>query len=331
MGKKLDLVGSQFGRLTVVRRARRGWLCRCACGVEKIIRTGHLISGSVVSCGCFHREQQLASVTVHGAAAGRKTREYVIWLGIKQRCHGHHVTSQMKKNYRDRGIVMCSRWRSSFASFLSDMGPCPASMTIERKDNDGNYEPSNCVWASRTAQNRNKRNNVRITFDGRTACLPEWSEITGINEETLRSRLTRGWPIERALKSMVAAVILAMLLAANLSPCYAQNFRIADQVYLPSAIHIGQWATDVTLTNETDDPVRVSVLYVQANSSPVPMEKHDAFMLTPRENRDIPDVLGVLGFGGMGQLIFNGCLDASLSGSTHRWVRIAPKAHPVPR
>jgi hypothetical protein len=105
-------------------------------------------------------------------------------------------------NYGGRGITVCQRWKRSFANFIEDMGARPhPSLTIERINNDGNYEPSNCKWATRKEQCRNRRGNTLLTHNGHTRCLAEWSEHTGISVDLLIFRLRKGWSVKETLET----------------------------------------------------------------------------------------------------------------------------------
>jgi len=161
---RLDLKGKRFGRLVVIRyeKMKNGnscWRCLCDCGRKISVQGRSLGAGNTRSCGCLASELSSARVLrkppglLHG---GTYTPEYRVWAHMKQRC----TNSKLKewKNYGGRGIRVCVRWRESFAAFLSDIGPRPAGKSIDRyPNNDGNYEPGNCRWATPLEQGRNKR------------------------------------------------------------------------------------------------------------------------------------------------------------------------------
>lgn len=124
------------------------------------------------------------------------TPVYQVWRAMKNRCELKSVESY--QNYGGRGIKVCDRWQS-FESFLTDMGPRPKGMTVERNDTDGNYEPGNCRWATRAEQSVNKRNNVHLTANGKTQTMTEWARELGVNHTAIVYRLKQGWPVERAV------------------------------------------------------------------------------------------------------------------------------------
>lgn len=121
---------------------------------------------------------------------------YNSWKSMMDRCY--HSTCKSHRRYRGRGITVCKRWHS-FENFLVDMGKRPIGRTLERVNNDGNYRPSNCRWATHAEQVRNTSVNRRITFRGETLILTDWARKTGINQRTLFNRIDTGWPIDLAL------------------------------------------------------------------------------------------------------------------------------------
>jgi hypothetical protein len=168
MAQHIEMIGRQFGRLVVIAaaapafksngRPRRRYVCRCQCGVEKVI-TGELLrSGNTQSCGCFRKEEMKRLHTKHGdtTCRGPQPPEYLCWSHIIQRCENQQAKDF--KYYGGRGIKVCQRWRDSYAAFLEDMGRKPGpTYSIDRIDNDGDYEPGNCRWTTQSEQVRNRR------------------------------------------------------------------------------------------------------------------------------------------------------------------------------
>jgi hypothetical protein len=161
--KRLDLTGQRFGRLIVVRfshvdahRTTR-WRCQCDCGKVTVVDSNSLQQGMTKSCGCLLSDSTRERATRHGDCADfRITKEYRAWQGMKARCSNPNQSSY--KHYGGRGIRVCSRWRRSFKNFLSDVGRAPDHrLSIDRKNNNGNYEPGNCRWATQSEQIQNRR------------------------------------------------------------------------------------------------------------------------------------------------------------------------------
>lgn len=193
--------GERHGHLTALHQVDSlYWAFRCDCGALKNIRAANVRRGLVVSCTCQRKRLLSEQRTKHGKS---KSEVYRIWVGIKDRCTNPNDPAYPR--YGGRGIKVCERWINSFENFFEDMGDRPAGQSIERVDNDGDYDPSNCVWASRTVQNRNKSTNRLIAHAGAVRCLNDWAAITGINRDTLRSRLDKGWSAADALSVPVDA------------------------------------------------------------------------------------------------------------------------------
>ena len=126
---------------------------------------------------------------------------YQSWLDMKQRCY--NPKAQQFKNYGRRGITVCRRWVTSFSNFLSDMGERPKGFTLERKDNDSGYSPSNCKWATRIEQRRNQRRCVFLEKDGKRMTVEEWGREIGKHPETLRTRIRKGYPLGMVLTNKI--------------------------------------------------------------------------------------------------------------------------------
>ena len=197
LGRKYvdDISGKRFGFLVCLEKdesvGRVHYFCRCDCGRVKSIMQSHLCRGVVTSCGC----KMTKGTPVHGLT---NSVEWKTWSGIKRRCYNSNEKSYNR--YGGRGIKVCDRWKNSFENFYKDMGPRPSTAhQIDRIDNDGPYSPDNCRWTSRLKQANNKSNNRLISFESKTLTLAQWSRETGINAETISTRLKSGWPVKKAL------------------------------------------------------------------------------------------------------------------------------------
>lgn len=165
--KLVDITGQRFSRLIVlgiagrVKNGRVVWSCRCDCGNEITAYGYNLSSGNTNSCGCYHREIDRAFHLTHGEADkrnGKATNEYMSWAAMIQRCT--NPNNHAYRRYGGRGIKICKRWRK-FENFIADMGRRPTGKSLDRKDNDGNYSPANCEWATPKQQANNRRHGSR--------------------------------------------------------------------------------------------------------------------------------------------------------------------------
>jgi len=195
----MDIINKTFGRLTVIKRngsdkhGKSLWLCHCDCGNEVIIIGQNLKNGVTRSCGCLQKELLTKKNITHGMTY---TKLYVDWIQMRKRCKNKKNKSY--KNYGARGITVCDRWLK-FENFYRDMGDKPEGLTLERIDNNGNYEPNNCKWATRKVQANNSRRNVIIEYLGQKKNIAQWAKDLGIKYNTLVQRLQRHWPIKKAL------------------------------------------------------------------------------------------------------------------------------------
>lgn len=208
MRKPLNIAGQRFGRLVAQAPAGRSknrmskWACACDCGNTAEVRIDLLRRGLTKSCGCLVREVSskllTAHNTVHGHAKnGEMTTEYKKWRSVITRCDPKYADAF--PSHAGRGIAVCDRWQT-FENFLADMGPFPGpGYTIERINNDGNYEPGNCRWATMKEQMRNTSRTRFVEHDGRRQCFLDWCAETGVDQRTARKRIARGWTIKQAL------------------------------------------------------------------------------------------------------------------------------------
>ena len=195
-----DITGKKFGKLVALSFYKKDkwgahyWFCKCDCGRFSIVRKKGLTGKkwSVKSCGCLQGNY------THGNSRkeGKATPTYLSWTAMKGRCKNKR--NKQYPSYGGRGITYCSRWEN-FENFLEDMKEKPENKTLDRIDNNGNYEPSNCRWATYKEQAQNTRRNKKHTFNGETLVQSELARKYGFDPNTLSRRLKSGWSLERAL------------------------------------------------------------------------------------------------------------------------------------
>lgn len=194
---KVDITGKVYGRLTVLQEdgktnaSKIKWLCKCICGKTTTVIGTCLKSGHTESCGCLHSERLLSRNTKHGqGTANNYTVEFSTWRRIKQRCY--NAKAPHYKDYGGRGIIMSDEWKNSFTAFFSDMGLRPSSLhSIDRINNDGNYEKGNCKWSTQKEQSRNTRRNRWIEHNGQRKVLEDWAIFLRIPRYKLVAHLKK--------------------------------------------------------------------------------------------------------------------------------------------
>lgn len=165
------------------------WRFLCErCGQETVKRASLVAGGKTTSCGCGKGNIKHSM---------RHTAEYRAWTHMRDRCYSRNDNSY--HHYGGRGIEVCARWKDSFDNFYKDMGDRPKGMSLDRTDNNGNYEPGNCRWATKSQQSNNTRRNVNLTIDGTTKTIQEWSLISGVRYATIWARHRKGMPAHDAI------------------------------------------------------------------------------------------------------------------------------------
>lgn len=211
----IDLTNQRFGKLLVIGRDMETegiksrelrWICKCDCGGQKTIVSYSLRKGITQSCGCLQVEncRRIGQITTHGMSG---TVEHMTWASMKQRCS--NPTAVGYENYGGRGIRVCDRWENSFENFYTDMGPRPSELhSIERENNDGNYEPNNCFWKTDKEQSNNRRSNHFVEYDGRKLTISQLADLKGLKYSTVAQRIHRGWSVDDAANIPVQLIEL---------------------------------------------------------------------------------------------------------------------------
>jgi Pyruvate/2-oxoacid:ferredoxin oxidoreductase delta subunit len=203
-----NLIGQKIGKWLILREVQKNkhgircMECQCECGRVEIRQRYALISNNTHACKYCNTIDRIKRQTKHGAAInGSPTQEYSSWQHMKTRCYD--TDFKQYYDYGGRGIIVCDRWlgQNGFINFLSDMGSIPIKgYTLERKCNDGNYEPSNCYWASKPIQSRNKRSNVYLEYKGERMVQRDWANKLGVHETSLLYQLKKGKTFEEIVE-----------------------------------------------------------------------------------------------------------------------------------
>lgn len=203
-----DLAGKKFNRLTAETPIRKNgkvyWICRCECGNTKEVSSGNLVTGAVMSCGCLQRERSAEHCRSMATHKMFGTRLYRIWTCMNDRCYNPHHPHYGR--YGGRGIKVCDEWKSDKSRFFdwAKNNGYSDSLSIDRINNDGNYEPSNCRWATMREQQLNRSSNHIVTVDGVSLPITEMCERLSIKYETYSARRRYGWSEYDALTKPVA-------------------------------------------------------------------------------------------------------------------------------
>lgn len=199
--KPLNLIGQKFGRLTVISKSSEKtsnkikWCCLCDCGNTVVVTGQDLKSGNTKSCGCLRKEVTSKRAKKHGM---KRTKLYYVWTSMKNRCTNPKVYAYSR--YGGRGIRVCDEWQT-FPPFLdwAMKSGYKEGLSLDRIDNDGDYKPSNCRWATKEEQSENTSQNVFLTYNGETHTIAQWCKIVGSYEARLSWRYKQGWPVEEIL------------------------------------------------------------------------------------------------------------------------------------
>lgn len=234
--KRKDLTGRLFGRLTVIKYSRTNkgqaiWLCRCSCGAEKEVTATHLLSGRVVSCGCFRNEMNSKRMKWQSKKHGMsRSLIYKKYRGMLDRCYNRK--NAFYERYGGRGITVCQEWKNDFMKFYEwsmDNGYVDG-LSIDRIDNNKGYSPDNCRFVPLRNQQNNKCSNRMICHNGESMCVADWSRRIGISAGTIFARLNKGWDIERTLKQPVEV---------------HSRSRFHNITYNGETMNVAQWARKI--------------------------------------------------------------------------------------
>ena len=200
---KYNLVNQKFDKLLVIEKTdvriskKVFWKCLCDCGNIKYVQTYHLTKGIIQSCGCSSTKYKQTEFT---------KPLYIIWQGMKNRCYNPKHENYV--NYNGKGISICDEWKDDFELFYnwSISNGYKKGLSIDRINNNGNYEPSNCRWVTKREQMWNTSKNKIIEYKNETRCMAEWCDILNLNYETIQSRFHRGWNVEKTFETPIRKI-----------------------------------------------------------------------------------------------------------------------------
>ena len=203
------MLGKKYGKLTVISTEKHNnrtlLVCKCDCGNEIKRETYLIATNQIKSCGCL-KGDAIKRYNASGKHSRSRLKDgrslhplYGTWFQMISRCENHN--QKHYDRYGGRGIKVCEEWHDfwNFVKWSDSVGGRPKGCTLDRIDNDGNYEPSNCRWANWRTQTTNKSSNVFVEYNGIRKTVAEWAETVGLHPHTLQERLKKGWPVERAL------------------------------------------------------------------------------------------------------------------------------------
>lgn len=244
-----NLIGMEFSRLIVVgylgrKGANNNWECVCICGNSCQVSGGNLKSGHTQSCGCWQKEKTSQVAKKHGMS---RSAEYRTWFAIKKRCYDQSCTRYPR--YGGRGITVCDRWLESFEHFLSDMGPRPsANHSIDRINNNGNYEPKNCRWATNKEQSNNTSRNHKVTINGTTKTITQWADAHGLHWSVVMSRVRKGLSGESLIEpSAIRSKFLTFNGICDTYKGWSERTGIKAET-ISQRIYRNKWSIEKTLT-----------------------------------------------------------------------------------
>lgn len=211
--KFIDISGKEFGKLTAIEPIGKSkhneiiWKCKCVCGKQAEATGINLRRGNTKSCGCLKNgllsKYEIKDISSENCENTVKENErlYRIWIGVKTRCY--NTNSANYKYYGAKGIIVCNEWLHDFQAFYdwAIANGYKDGLTLDRKDNSKGYSPENCKWSTMKEQAQNTSQTIKISCNGETKTISEWSDITGIPKNVIKQRIKKGWDIKKALES----------------------------------------------------------------------------------------------------------------------------------